>query len=98
MTELSRYEQETIINYNQEEQLASCYTHDKALIRKLDELAQKSSSITVIKTGDGVREYNFPKKWIKVQMPRQLSDEKRAELKLRAMNNFHNQRKGDIDS
>ena len=65
MTELSRYEQETIINYNQEEQLASCYTHDKALIRKLDELAQKSSSITVIKTGDGVREYNSQRNGLK---------------------------------
>ena len=41
MTELSRYEQETIINYNQEEQLASCYTHDKTLIRKLNKLMLK---------------------------------------------------------
>ena len=33
---LTKYEQETIINYNNEEKTASVYTHDKALIRKLD--------------------------------------------------------------
>ena len=48
MTELSRYEQETIINYNQEEQLASCYTHDKALIRKLNKLMLKNKDITLV--------------------------------------------------
>ena len=33
---LSLYEQETIINYNEEEATASIYTHNRALIRKLD--------------------------------------------------------------
>ncbi|WP_425592476.1 hypothetical protein, partial [Bacteroides clarus] len=31
--DLTKYEMETIYNYNQEEPLASCYTMDKALIR-----------------------------------------------------------------
>ena len=37
---LSLYEQETIINYNQEDKTATCYTYDKALIRKLDHYAK----------------------------------------------------------
>ena len=33
---LSRYEQETIVNYNAGEQTATLYTRDKAVMRKLD--------------------------------------------------------------
>lgn len=43
--ELTKYEQETIINYNQEEKNASCYTHDRALIRRLDEQREKMANI-----------------------------------------------------
>ena len=77
---LTKYEQETIINYNQAEKNCSVYTHDAALIRKIDKLIENGEEITVIKSGDGVREYSFTKKAIKVRFPRKLSDEKRAEL------------------
>ena len=92
---LTKYEMETIYNYNQEEPFASCYTMDKALIRRLDALAEKHKEITLLRTGEGMREYTFPKKWIRVKIPRQLSDEKRAELKDRALRNFHNEEGGD---
>lgn len=92
---ITKYEQETIYNYNQEEPLASCYTMDRALIRRLDALAEKHKEITLLRTVEGVREYTFPKKWIKVKTPRQLSDEKRQELKNRALRNFHNEDGGD---
>lgn len=42
---LSRYEQETTISYNNEEKTAIIYTCDKSLIRKLDEMARKDSTI-----------------------------------------------------
>ena len=61
--ELTKYEMETIYNYNQEEPLASCYTMDRALIRRLDALAEKHKEITVLRADEGVREYTFPKKW-----------------------------------
>ena len=35
---LSRYEQETIVNYNAGEQTATVYTRDTAVMRKLDTL------------------------------------------------------------
>jgi hypothetical protein len=38
---LSSYEKETIILYNQEENTASVYTHDPKLIAKLRRLARK---------------------------------------------------------
>ena len=35
---LTKYEQETIINYNQEEDMAQIYTCDRNLIRKIEHL------------------------------------------------------------
>ena len=41
--ELTAYERETIINYNEGEPTASVYTHNRALRRTLDKLAQESA-------------------------------------------------------
>ena len=38
MTPLTKYEMETIVNYNAGEQSATVYTRDKAVMRKLDTL------------------------------------------------------------
>lgn len=81
MAKYTKYEQETIFNYNQEEKTASCYTCDAALIRKLDRLIEKGEAITVSREGgDGWKEYLFPKSWLKVRPPRKLSDEQRENL------------------
>lgn len=77
---LSKYEQETLINYNNEEKLASIYTYDKTLMRKIDNKLSEYPDIKVVRRGDGWAEYSLPKKWIKVGFPRQLSDEQRAEM------------------
>lgn len=83
---MTRYEQETVINYNQEE--AQVYTCNAFLIRRLDKLFENHSKITLIKSNEYSRTYSFPKKWIKVKPLRQLSDEKRSELAERAKRNF----------
>lgn len=77
---VTRYEQETIINYNQEEKTANIYTHDPSLMRKLDAALENGETITVKREGDGWREYELPKKFIKVRFPRKLSDEQRQEM------------------
>lgn len=41
MTPLSKYEQETVILYNQAEQTADVYTHDPKLLEKLKRLTEK---------------------------------------------------------
>lgn len=92
--ELTKYEQETIINYNQEEKTASCFTYDRALVRKLDTISEKSTEIIVTREGDGFKVYTFPRKWIKIKTPRQLSSEKRAELRNRAIQNFGGDKSG----
>lgn len=77
---LSKYEQETVINYNNEEKLASIFTYDKTLMRKIDNKLSEYSDIKVVRRGESWAEYSLPKKWIKVGFPRQLSDEQRAEM------------------
>lgn len=70
---LSRYEQETIFTYNEEEQTAGIYTHNKALLRKLDRLAQERPEECrlekVSHDGQAV-DYIIPKAWIRVHPPR----------------------------
>ena len=92
----SLYEQETIINWNREEKTASIYTHDPSLIRKCDALCQKSEAITVVREGDGWKEYECPKSWVKVRMPRELTDEQRAELAER-MKNMRKEQDDEVD-
>jgi thiamine monophosphate kinase len=96
LVKLSKYEQETIINYNQEEDYAYCYTFDPKLIRKLDNLCSKSSTITVEKEGNGCKEYKFPKKWVKVNFPRVVSEKMKQDLAERARKNFGHT-DGDLD-
>lgn len=85
---LTKYELETTISYNQDEKNAICYTCDRAMISRLDKLCEVSSKITVLKTDDYSKTYIFPKKWVKIKKPRELSDEKRKELAKRARLNF----------
>lgn len=80
MSRLSKYEQETIINYNLKEDMAFCYTHDKTLIRKLDELIKNGERIIVVREGNGWKEYKFPKKYIKIRPPRKLTEEQRKNM------------------
>lgn len=77
---LTKYEQETIINYNNEEKTASVFTYDKSLIRKLDKRLSEMPDMKLIRRGEDFAEYSLPKKWIKVSFPRQYSDEQRAEM------------------
>lgn len=80
---LTRYEQETIINFNEEEKSASVYTHNRPLIRKLEKLAkERPGEVRLVKVshlGQAV-EYYVPKSWLRINPPRQLSEEQRAKL------------------
>lgn len=83
----SRLEQETIINFNEEEKTASVYTFNKRLQRKLARLAEEyPDECRKAKTwqpGESV-EYIVPKKWIKVNAPRVLTEEQKQAASERA--------------
>ena len=80
---LSKLERETIICFNEEESTASVYTHNPSLRRRLEGYAlTRPDDCRLDKvTHDGLAvEYIVPKKWIKVNAPRLLTDEQRAAL------------------
>lgn len=76
---MSLEERETIITFNEKEPTASVYTMNGAFIRKLDSLTQsRPDDARRVKTyPDGAQEYEVPKKWVKVNASRILSDAQR---------------------
>ena len=79
---LSRYEQETVVNYNAGEQTATVYTRDKAVMRKLDTLAADFPDTYSLMEQDEVsKTYSFPKSYVSYRKPRKLSEEQRKRAK-----------------
>ena len=75
---LSRYEQESILNYNAGEQTATLYTRDKAVMRKLDTLvADFPNTYKLIKQDEVSKTYSFPKAHVSYRKPRAVSTEQR---------------------
>ncbi len=75
---LSRYEQESILNYNAGEQTATLYTRDKAVMRKLDTLVADYPDTYKLTGQDEVsKTYSFPKSYISYRKPRAVSTEQR---------------------
>lgn len=81
---LTRYERETVINFNEEEDTATVYTCNKPLIRKLNSFCSKSTLFNVKRGDEYSREYKIPKRCISIRFPMQISVEKRAERANRA--------------
>lgn len=76
---LSRYEQETVINYNQAEQTASVYTHDPKLLKKLARLAEKYPEQI---RQERENTYTVPKACVLIREP--YSEQRRAAARERA--------------
>ncbi|MCM1218866.1 MAG: hypothetical protein NC548_30660 [Lachnospiraceae bacterium] len=75
---LSRYEQETIVNYNAGEQTATVYTRDKAVMRKLDTLvADFPDTYSLIGKDEVSKTYSFPKSYVSYRKPRTVRTEQR---------------------
>lgn len=88
---LTRYEQETIINFNEGEDTASVYTHNRPLRRRLEQLAQdrlEECRLFKVSHDDQAVEYYIPKSWIRINPTRILSDEQRAVLAQNARTRF----------
>ena len=84
---LSRYEQETIVNYNAGEQTATLYTRDKVVMRKLDTLvADFPDTYKLIEQDEVSKTYSFPKSFVSYRKPRKLSDEQREKVRKQMKN------------
>ena len=83
MSRLTNYERETIINFNEGEDTASVYTHNKALRRRLELLAQErpeECQLYKVTHWDEAVEYYIPKRWLKINPTRILSEAQREAL------------------
>ncbi len=75
---LTRYEQESILNYNAGEQTATLYTRDKTVMRKLDTLVADFPDTCKLTGQDEVsKTYSFPKSYVSYRKPRAVSTEQR---------------------
>lgn len=87
---LSRYEQETIINFNAGEEMATVYTRDPAVIRRLDALVIEFPEVyRCIGYTDIDKTYEMPKSSVTYRKPRKLSEEQREQARKR-MNKINN--------
>ena len=80
MSKLSKYEQETIINFNVAESDAVVFTRDKAVIRKLDSLVNEFPEVyKCIGETDIDKTYSMPKQYVSYRKPRRISEELREQ-------------------
>ena len=86
---MTRYEQETIINFNAGEQIATLYTRDPAVMRKVDALVSEFPDIfKCIGATDIDKTYEMPKSSVTYCKPRNISEAQRkaASERMRRLN------------
>lgn len=78
MTKLTRYETETVINYNDAEKKAYISSAQKPVRRRLQKLAEEHPDEVVITEDDGCIMFaEVPKYYIKIRPKRYVSEEQR---------------------
>ena len=84
MTNLTKYEMETVVNYNAREQTATVYTRDKSVMRRLDRLvADYPDSYKLLSQTEIDKTYSMPKSYITYRKPRTVSNEQREQARQR---------------
>lgn len=78
---LTKIEQETIILFNEAEQTAEIYTHNRKLKQRLSAIRdERPDDVTLVCDNDLSATYRCPKSWLKISPPRRLSDEQRQSM------------------
>lgn len=90
---MTRYEQETVINFNAGEKNATLYTRDPAVIRKVDALvAEFPDTFKCINETDIDKTYEMPKTSVTYRKPRKISEAQRNAVRKR-MRLYNSKRK-----
>lgn len=79
--ELTKYERESVVNWNQADNTATVYTHDRGLMKRLDQLTEDRPEEVQLKSrshGGQAGHYIIPKTWVKIRPPRQTTEAQRA--------------------
>ena len=81
---LTNEERETIISFDETSDPVNVYTFNKAIIRKLDNWYESGEPLQLVRAeslnGTECREYKVPKSWIRVQRPRQYTEEQKKSM------------------
>ena len=78
---LTRYEQEVVINLNADEDTATLYSANPAWIRKMDKLVQEFPDVFILKRQTEIsKTYELPKKLVRIGKPRELSPAQKENL------------------
>ena len=78
---LTRYEQEVVIYFNADEDMATVYSANPAWIRKMDALVKEFPDIFYVKRQTEIsKTYEMPKKFVRIGKPRELSQAQRENL------------------
>ncbi len=93
---LSRQEQETIILFNEAEQEATVYTHNKALQKRLDGFCATDPRYSLIKTEGKAKTYKVLKKSIRVRKLPMFSETTALKMANKAREVFHQKEKALI--
>ena len=79
---LSKYEQETVVNFNAEDSKAVVYTRDRTVMRKLDMLISECpDEYRLISSTDIDRTYEMPKSLVNFRRAKRLTEEQRAKAR-----------------
>lgn len=80
---MTKYEQETIILFNEEEKETSIYTHNKKLQHKLSEYSESYPELCKIKTEDGQGgvTYIVKKDRLSIRLKTPISEERREKMR-----------------
>ena len=93
---LSRYEQETIINFNNKEDYATIYTRDPVILRKLAKLAKKYlDAYTLIEEDEISKTYKCSKRLIRFGNPPKKLSEEEKELRRQLLSKYAFKKKDD---
>ncbi len=81
---LTKYEQETIVNYNAGEQTATVYTADKVVMRRFDSLVAKFPEFyRLVERTEVSKTYSMPKAYVSYRKPRRISEEQREQARMK---------------
>ncbi len=82
LSRLTKYEQETVINFNVAERDAVVFTRDKATMKKLDTLVTEFPEVyKCIAETDIDKTYSMPKQYVSYRKPRRISAERREQIR-----------------
>ncbi len=98
MSKLSSVERETIILFNDAESTATVETCNKTWKNKMRAFCSKNAECSLIFADEHCERYLIPKKWVKVIIPRLLSDEQRRKMQDSARRNFNKGVKADAEN